>query len=375
MTSPTDTNLLIEGRGVTKVFKDFWGRPKVVAVHDLDIAVRAGTVLGLLGPNGAGKTTLLKMVLGHLYPSSGTLAVFGRSPRDVETKSRLGYLPERTAFYRMLTAAEVLRLFGDILGLPRNETAHRTDQLLDMVGLQGARDRRVGGFSHGMGRRLGLAQALLNDPDLLILDEPTAGMDPIGCYEMKGLILTLARRGKTVVMSSHLLADVQDVCDTIMIMYGGTVRQTGPVSDLLARKDELEILVPRVSPETLAEARTVLAREAGAENVRVAAPTRSLEDYFLEVMRAANVQKQETAGARMGGGVAAYLQQNVDPKEILDRLTRGRQTQASPAAPPPVDTASIEALTRPAAALPPSNPTPRPEQKVDTDYLKKLTKG
>ncbi|OGV63310.1 MAG: hypothetical protein A3K19_21965 [Lentisphaerae bacterium RIFOXYB12_FULL_65_16] len=374
MIDPTDNNLLIDGRNLTKVFKDFWGRPTVIAVHDLDITVRTGTIMGLLGPNGAGKTTLLKMALGHLYPTSGTLAVFGRSPRDVETKSRLGYLPERTAFYRTLTAEEVLRLFGDILGLPRDETARRTDQLLDMVGLQGARDRRVGGFSHGMGRRLGLAQALLNDPDLLILDEPTAGMDPIGCHEMKSLILTLARRGKTVVMSSHLLADVQDVCDTIMIMYGGTVCQTGPVSELLARKDELEIRAPRVSPKALAEAKAALAREAGVDRVHVSTPTRSLEDYFLEVMRTAHEQKQATAGARMGTGVAAYLQQDVDPKAVLEQLTHSRQAPELPDA-PTVDAASIEKLTRAPERQPDKPPTARPDENVDTDYLNRLTKN
>ena len=374
MIDPTDNNLLIDGRNLTKVFKDFWGRPTVIAVHDLDITVRTGTIMGLLGPNGAGKTTLLKMALGHLYPTSGTLAVFGRSPRDVETKSRLGYLPERTAFYRTLTAEEVLRLFGDILGLPRDETARRTDQLLDMVGLQGARDRRVGGFSHGMGRRLGLAQALLNDPDLLILDEPTAGMDPIGCHEMKSLILTLARRGKTVVMSSHLLADVQDVCDTIMIMYGGTVCQTGPVSELLARKDELEIRAPRVSPKALAEAKAALAREAGVDRVHVSTPTRSLEDYFLEVMRTAHEQKQATAGARMGTGVAAYLQQDVDPKAVLEQLTHSRQAPELPDA-PTVDAASIEKLTRAPERQPDKPRTARSDEYVDTDYLNRLTKN
>ncbi|MBT3377150.1 MAG: ABC transporter ATP-binding protein [Lentisphaerae bacterium] len=347
--SESERNILIDGRGVTKVFKDFWGRPRVTAVRGVDIRVTEGSIFGLLGPNGAGKSTLIKMVLGHLYPTSGALRVLGRPPVDVEAKSRLGYLPERPVFYKTLTAEEILSLFGQILGLPKQEIARRTDQLIEMVGLQGARRRPVGGFSHGMSRRLGLAQALLNDPDLLLLDEPTAGLDPIGCHEVKNLILTLAARGKTVVMSSHLLADVQNVCDEIMIMYGGRVQQTGSVADLLAQADEVQIRAPRVSDDVISSVRSQLATEADASAIHVSVPTRSLEDYFLDVVRRANEDRQETAGAQMGAGVAAYLQSDAADQALLSELSQSPspapEKLSEPEAGPPVDRAVLDGLT------------------------------
>jgi ABC-2 type transport system ATP-binding protein len=305
--------VLLEACGVTKVFRDFWGRPRVTAVRDLSIRLHQGTVLGLLGPNGAGKSTLIKLILGHLYPTSGSLTVLGRPPRDVEAKRRLGYVPEFAAFYRNLTGEEILDLFGTILDLTPAQRRERTDQLMEMVGLQNARRRQVGEFSHGMGRRLSLAQALLNDPDLLLLDEPTAGMDPVGCYEVKTLIRTLARRGKTVLMSCHLLADVEDVCDQVVVMYGGRIQDSGSVRDLLEQKDELAIHTPVVSDPLLAEVRRILAREVPDGAIRIARPQRSLEAYFLGVVQRAFEQKQETSGAQMSRGVAEYLQQPKPP--------------------------------------------------------------
>ncbi|MFM1551427.1 MAG: ABC transporter ATP-binding protein, partial [Lentisphaeria bacterium] len=181
----------VEGENLSKVFKDFWGRNKVEALNDVDVTVPKGAIFGLLGPNGAGKSTLIKLILGHLYPTGGRLAIFGKRPRDIAVKQHMGYLPERSFFYKHLTAAEILKYFGMILNLSREQISSRTEQLLEMVGLEAAGDRMAGEFSHGMGRRLGLAQALLNDPDLLILDEPTAGLDPVGCREVKDLIITL----------------------------------------------------------------------------------------------------------------------------------------------------------------------------------------
>jgi len=310
--SDDSNELLIDGRNLTKVFRDFWGRSKVTAVRDVSIALPRGTVCGLLGPNGAGKSTLMKMVLGHLYPTSGDLRVLGRDPRNVEAKQRLGYLPERSVFYRNLTAEETLRLFGDILGLAVQETQRRTEQLLEMVGLQTARNRKVGEFSHGMGRRLGLAQALLNDPDLILLDEPTAGMDPVGCFEVKTLITTLRGRGKTVLMSCHLLADVEDVCDTVMIMFGGVVQKQGRVADLLTQEDEVQIRAPKVSENLIREACALLGTETDADQVKVSHPVRSLEDYFLQIVRDAHDSRQETSGAQMSKGIAQYLQAEQD---------------------------------------------------------------
>src|SRR5437867_7437058 len=251
VTNPKNDEVIVSVRGLTKVFKDFWGRPKARAVDQVDFEVRRGEVFGLLGPNGSGKSTTVKMLLGLLYPTRGHIEVFGKSPRHVATKSRIGYLPEESYLYRYLNSRETLGFFGNLFKLSPGERTRRTDQLLDMVGLTQTRTRSVGEFSKGMQRRVGLAQALINDPDLVLLDEPTAGLDPIGCREVKDLILALARRGKTVVLSSHLLADVEDVCDRVVIYYGGHIQAMGPLSVLLARPDAVRITTPLLSREKL----------------------------------------------------------------------------------------------------------------------------
>jgi len=229
----TPTENVVVVRGLTKVFKDFWGRPKARAVDNVDFEVRPGEVFGLLGPNGSGKSTTVKLLLGLLYPTKGHIEVFGHSPRHVATKSRIGYLPEESYLYRYLNSGETLDFFGSLFDLPSNERRRRAEQLLQMVGLNQVRRRMVGEFSKGMQRRIGLAQALINDPDLVILDEPTSGLDPIGCREVKDLILALARRGKTVILSSHLLADVEDVCDRVVIYYGGSIHAIGTLKEYL----------------------------------------------------------------------------------------------------------------------------------------------
>ena len=216
-------DVVISVRGLTKVFKDFWGRPKAKAVNNVDFEVKRGEVFGLLGPNGSGKSTTIKMLLGLLYPTKGHIEVFGHSPRHVATKSRIGYLPEESYLYKYLDSKETLDFFGNLFNLNTPERRKRADQLIEMVGLNNARSRQVGEFSKGMQRRIGLAQALINDPDLVILDEPTAGLDPIGCREIKDLIVALAKRGKTIILSSHLLSDVEDVCDRVVIYYGGRI--------------------------------------------------------------------------------------------------------------------------------------------------------
>jgi ABC-2 type transport system ATP-binding protein len=228
---------VVSVRGLSKVFKDFWGRSKARAVDDVDFDVRRGEVFGLLGPNGSGKSTTVKLLLGLLNPTKGHIEVFGHAPRHVQTKSRIGYLPEESYLYRYLNAKETLNFFGNLFHLPRIDRARRSEQLLEMVGLSQTLTRPVGEFSKGMQRRIGLAQALINDPDLVILDEPTSGLDPIGCREVKDLIIALARRGKTVILSSHLLADVEDVCDRVVIYYGGKVQAIGTLKELLATPD------------------------------------------------------------------------------------------------------------------------------------------
>ncbi|HIL69516.1 MAG TPA: ABC transporter ATP-binding protein, partial [Verrucomicrobia bacterium] len=242
---------IVSVRGLTKVFRDFWGRPKARAVNDVDFDVRKGEVFGLLGPNGSGKSTTVKMLLGLLYPTKGHLEVFGHSPRHVATKARIGYLPEESYLYKYLDAAETLDFFGSLFQLNKKEREQRTEQLLEMVGLSQVRSRVVGEFSKGMQRRIGLAQALINDPDLVILDEPTSGLDPIGCREVKDLILALAARGKTVILSSHLLADVEDVCDRVVIYYGGRIQAQGTLNELLAKPDTSRITTPLLTKDVM----------------------------------------------------------------------------------------------------------------------------
>ena len=371
----------VEGEKLSKVFKDFWGRNKVEALNDVDVTVPKGTIFGLLGPNGAGKSTLIKLILGHLYPTAGRLAIFGKRPRDIAVKQHMGYLPERSFFYKHLTAAEILKYFGMILNLSREQISSRTGQLLEMVGLEAAGDRMAGEFSHGMGRRLGLAQALLNDPDLLILDEPTAGLDPVGCREVKDLIITLGKRGKTVLLTSHLLSDVEDVCDEIMLLYGGQVQTHGKVGELLRDRKRLRLEFPAVSDQTLESARAALAEEIPAETIVADSPIENLESYFLKMVAERERQEHDTAGARMGRGVAAYLRDDqyadhslVDT-DVLDVLSREQPIEApsSHALPEPeVDAEALTDLTEPEAVDPP--PATEDDDDVDKNLLDDLTK-
>ena len=216
---------IVQCVGLTKTFKDFWRRPNVWAVRDLNLDIHPGEIFGLLGPNGSGKSTTIKVLLGLLYPTRGRVTIFGLPPTDVSIKGRIGYLPEESYLYAFLNARETLDFYGRLFRLPRAERRRRAEKLLEMVGLSREAGRRMGEYSKGMARRIGLATALINDPDLLILDEPTTGLDPIGTREIKNLILDLKRRGKTVLLSSHLLADVEDVCDRIAILYGGRLRR------------------------------------------------------------------------------------------------------------------------------------------------------
>ncbi|MHC4234423.1 MAG: ABC transporter ATP-binding protein, partial [Planctomycetota bacterium] len=219
--SDQDTLPVIQTAGLTKVFKDFWRRARVEAVKDLNLEIHRGEVFGLLGPNGSGKSTTIKMLLGLLYPTRGRISVFGKAPTDVAVKSRIGFLPEDSYLYRFLNARETLEYYARLFRQASTMRRERIDRLLDMVGLTHEAKRRVGEYSKGMARRIGLAQALINDPELLILDEPTAGLDPLGTRQIKDVIRDLGQRGKTILLSSHLLADVEDVCDRVVILYGG----------------------------------------------------------------------------------------------------------------------------------------------------------
>ena len=228
----TADDAIIELRGLRKTFRDFWLRPTVAAVDGLDLTVRRGEVFGLLGPNGSGKSTTIKMILGLLAPSGGTVRLFGRNPRDLEARKRLGYLPELSYLHPFLTAKETLMYYAGLCGLNRAVAAERTRQLLDMVGLADVAKRPVGGFSKGMARRLALAASLVGKPELLVLDEPTSGLDPISTKEVKTLVKALAAGGMTVLTTSHLLADAEDICDRVMILNRGKSAAEGRVDEL-----------------------------------------------------------------------------------------------------------------------------------------------
>jgi len=223
---------IIELRDVRKTFRDFWLRPTVAAVDGLSLAVRRGEVFGLLGPNGSGKSTTIKMILGLLDPSAGDVRLFGLSPRSVAARRRLGYLPELSYLHPFLTARETLLYYGGLCGLARRTAASRADELLEMVGLADVAKRAVGGFSKGMARRVALAASLIGRPELLILDEPTSGLDPVSTKEVKSLVKSLSAGGMTVLTTSHLLADAEDICDRVMILNHGKSVAEGRVDEL-----------------------------------------------------------------------------------------------------------------------------------------------
>lgn len=363
--APRSKEVVVAVRGLTKVFKDFWGRPKARAVDNVDFEVHRGEVFGLLGPNGSGKSTTVKLLLGLLHPTKGHIEVFGHSPRHVATKARIGYLPEESYLYRFLDSRETIDFFGNLFHLPKEERRRRAEQLLEMVGLTQTRTRAVGEFSKGMQRRIGMAQALINDPDLVILDEPTSGLDPIGCREVKDLIRALAARGKTVILSSHLLADVEDVCDRAVIYYGGKVQAIGTLAELLATPDSLRITTPALTRDVLERVLEVLREGGAADRVTVDTPSQNLESFFLGVVERARQAAAETSGATSGATVAPYLRQEASASAKSDKLLE-RLAAAKPTAPSKspvaagegesVNPSKLKTLAEPKA---PSSPAPK----------------
>jgi ABC-2 type transport system ATP-binding protein len=281
--APT-SDVVIETRNLTKVYRDFWGRPKVRALNALDLQVRRGEIFGLLGPNGSGKSTTIKLLLGLLFPTNGQALVFGKEATDVAKNERIGYLPEESYLYRFLNAEETLDFYGRLFDMTTATRRQRIEELITLVGLQHARRRQLREYSKGMTRRIGLAQALINDPELILLDEPTSGLDPIGTREMKDLILRLRDQGKTILMSSHLLPDVQDVCDRIAILHQGELKELGKVTDLLTVQDVTQFRARGLPPAAEEEIRQVIARHGG-ELVGTDHPTLSLEELFLNIVK------------------------------------------------------------------------------------------
>jgi len=347
----------VETFSLTKIFSDWWGRAKVYAVDDLNLQVRYNEVFGLLGPNGSGKTTTLKLLLGLLYPTKGRSVVLGGDGADPKISARIGFLPEESYLYRYLNARETLDFYGRLFGLPAKVRKMRIEALLDMVGLKAVANRAVGTYSKGMARRIGLAQALINDPDLLVLDEPTTGLDPIGTRQIKDLILKLAKRGKTILLCSHLLADVEDVCDRIAILYGGKIQTQGQVRDLLRQTNKRQIITDAISDAAVEKIKQVVEDEhAGCV---VTSPMDKLETFFIRAVATAQQQTQPTSGAVSTTKIGGFLAPEAPVEDILDKLASAPISQDTS-----VETPATEQV------VPAASSEPQPDERL----LSELTK-
>jgi ABC-2 type transport system ATP-binding protein len=281
------TEPAVQVTGLTKVFPIPFRGQKLVAVRDLDLRVEPGEVYGLLGPNGSGKSTTLKIILGLISPTQGRTTIFGRESTLVESRAAVGFLPENPYFYKYLTGEETLVFFGKLCGMQGSRLKKRIDELLDLVGLNNARDRRLGTYSKGMLQRIGLAQALVNKPRLVVLDEPTAGVDPAGSREIRDLIVDLKAQGITVLLSSHLLAQAQEMCDRVGILANGLLVREGRLTDLIAIENQTELVVENASERLIAEIEE-LAAKSQAKLVARRGSTTTLERLFLEATGNAN---------------------------------------------------------------------------------------
>ncbi len=342
-------------QALTKTFKDFWLRTRAKAVDNVTFHVEPKEIFGLLGPNGSGKSTTIKILLGLLRQTSGRMTVFGKSPTDVATKKRIGYLPEESYLYPFLNARETLDYYGKLFQIDYKTRQRRIDELLDMVGLAGVQYRAVKEYSKGMQRRIGIAQALINDPELLILDEPTTGLDPIGTRQIKDLVLTLGRRGKSIILSSHLLADVEDCVDRMVILYGGKVQEEGTCEQLLTSEGKSIIETDTLDDATIAEIDEVIRRRTGGRQAinRVSKPRQKLEEKFISIVNRAIEQKVETSGAQHGGLTASFLQGPAEGEALIEQLLTSRD----------------EAVIAPTAAAVTSAPTTGPDENLIGNLL------
>ncbi|MBS0192084.1 MAG: ABC transporter ATP-binding protein [Phycisphaerales bacterium] len=355
-TSTAGSPPVVVCQNLTKVFKDFWLRANARAVDNLSFEIRPREVFGLLGPNGSGKSTTIKIILGLLRPTSGRVAVFGKPPSDVAIKKRIGYLPEESYLYQFLNARETLQYYAKLFQLDYRTREHRIDELIDMVGLSSAQFRPVRDYSKGMQRRIGIAQALINDPDFLILDEPTTGLDPVGTRQVKDLIIELGRRGKTILLSSHLLADVEDCVHRMVVLYGGQKREEGTCDSLLESQDRTTIEADSLDDATIAEIDEVIRRRtAGHKSIlKVARPRQRLEEFFLQIVEKARASQVATSGALAGGPTASFLLgegQQFAGDNLIDKLTAAVGPQA------------VTQVVAPAATLP-SPQASGPDQNV-----------
>ena len=269
-------------RNLTKIYPIPFKRERVLAVKNLSLDVEPGQVYGLLGPNGSGKSTTMKIVLGLVPPTAGTTQIFGRDSTMVDSREDVGFLPENPYFYKYLTGFETLMFYGKICGLRGSRLKDRAGELLELVGLENARDRRLGGYSKGMLQRIGLAQALVQEPRLLVLDEPTAGVDPAGSREIRDLILNFKSRGITILLCSHLLGQVQEICDRIGILHRGDLVREGKLEDLISIENQTELILENTSPELLGEIQALI-NKSNAHIVETRKPQTTLERFFLDV--------------------------------------------------------------------------------------------
>ena len=346
----------IETFSLTKIFSDWWGRDRVYAVDDLNLQIRYNEVFGLLGPNGSGKTTTLKILLGLLYPTKGKALCLGGEVANPKISARIGFMPEESYLYRYLNARETLDFYGRLFGLPGKVRKMRIEALLDMVGLKAVANRPIGTFSKGMARRIALAQALINDPDLLMLDEPTTGLDPIGTRQIKDLILHLAKRGKTVLLCSHLLADVEDVCDRIAILYGGKIQSEGKVKELLQQTNKKQITIGSISDIALKRIQQIISDEQA--DCVITSPMDKLETFFIRTVTTAQQLSSPTGGAISTTKIGHFLAPQAHPENILDELVSTSVSQEVPSKP---------STTKQVVPLETSEPKP------DEQLLSKLT--
>ena len=279
--------LAVQTMGLTKRYPLAWKRKLLVALDHLDLQIRPGEVYGLLGPNGSGKSTTLKLLLGLVFPTEGEAQIFGLPPESLEARRRVGFLPENPYFYGFLNGDETLRFYGKLCGVTGARLEKRIDELIDLVGLQNGRERPLRSYSKGMLQRIGLAQALVHDPDLLFLDEPTAGVDPLGSSQIRDLILKLKKMGKTVVFSSHLLEQVQEVADRVAIFSLGKKVLEGSLESLLTEKQNIQIQVPSdLTPEQQEKVRQSLLQAGIADrDIRFSRPRLSLEQLYLHTVQ------------------------------------------------------------------------------------------
>jgi ABC-2 type transport system ATP-binding protein len=302
-------DVIVETRNLTKVYRDFWGRRKKTALNALNVTIDRGEIFGLLGPNGSGKTTTIKLLLGLLFPTSGSALVFGESALNVAKNERIGYLPEESYLYRFLNAEETLDFYGRLFNLTPEVRRKRAAELIEKVGLANDKRRILKEYSKGMRQRIGLAQALINDPEFVILDEPTSGLDPLGTRWMKDLIIDLRNQGKTVLMCSHRLEDVQDICDRIAILYDGELQEFGSVRKLLedAQRVELRADGVKMSDELKRDLEAVIQRHGGKLE-SFGHPTTTLEDLFLRIVQESKAHPGRRylpgAEAERNGGVS-----------------------------------------------------------------------